>query len=97
MLIINIELLPEGSESLRRTVASMCISDETVRADASDDRVTARVFANPLTGAPPGFADASVSPPDRRQRVWSRLRKACEEVDKAGWIPLRAGLHGGQI
>lgn len=40
MLIITIELLPGGSESLRRPIASMCIANQTGLAEVSDYRVT---------------------------------------------------------
>ena len=97
MLLITIELLPRESDCLRRPIASMCIASEGDRADVSDYQITAMESANPLAGTSPGFADASVAVHDRRQRVWSLLRKACEEIDRAGWIALAAEGDGGQI
>jgi hypothetical protein len=97
MLIVTIELLPSGSESLRRPIASMCIDNDSGLGDVSDYLVTAMELANPLSGTSSGFADASVSAHDPRRGVWSLLRKACEEIDKAGWIPSQAEEDGGQI
>lgn len=90
MLIITIELLPGGSEALRRPIASMCIANEAGHAEVAGYQVTAMESANPLAGALPGFADAKISAHDRRQRVWWLVRRACEEIGKAGWIPLEA-------
>jgi hypothetical protein len=94
MLMITIGLLPGGFESLRRRVAAMSIVNESDLADVSDYRVTAMESANPLTGTAPGFTYASVAAHDRRQRVWSLLRKACEEIDRARWISLEPGGTG---
>ncbi|BBZ92742.1 hypothetical protein [Bradyrhizobium diazoefficiens] len=97
MLMVTIELLPAGSESLRRPIASMCIDNEGGLDDVSDYLVTAMELANPLTGTSPGFANASVSAHDPRRGIWSLLRKACEEIDKAGWTAFQAEEDGGQI
>jgi hypothetical protein len=96
MIVVNIELLPGGAESLRRTIATMRVSNASDLADLSNYRVTAVESASPLTGHPAGIAECEVVDHDRRQRVWSLLRKACEEIEKAGWIPLQEGREGDQ-
>jgi hypothetical protein len=48
MLLITIELLAPGSESLRHPIASMCIDNDAGLSDVSDYQVTAMESANPL-------------------------------------------------
>jgi hypothetical protein len=82
MLIVNIEILPGGSAEMRRTIASMRISNLSSLADISDYRVQANESANPIAGVPPGYAECVVLRHDRRQSVWILLQRACEEIMK---------------
>jgi hypothetical protein len=82
MLTITIELLPGDFAPMRRTVASMRISNISNLADFSDYRVEAMESANPLTGEPTRNAECMVLGHDRRQSVWALVAKACEEIVK---------------
>jgi hypothetical protein len=85
MIVVNIELLPGGEESLRRSIATMRISNASDLADLSDYRVTAIESASRLTGYPAGIAECVVADHARRQRVWALIQRACEEIMKAHW------------
>jgi hypothetical protein len=52
MLRLTIELVAGGFEPMRRTIASMLVSNMSDLADCSDYRVEAMGAANALTGSP---------------------------------------------
>jgi hypothetical protein len=85
MLRLTIELVPGGFEPMRRTIASMRISNMSDLADCSDYRVEAMEAANALTGDPARNAECVVLAHDRKQSVWALLAKACHEVLKANY------------
>jgi hypothetical protein len=53
MLMVTIELVPGGLWPMRRTIASMRISNASELAEVSDYTVEAIEDTNPLTGDPP--------------------------------------------
>jgi hypothetical protein len=75
MLKITIELVPGGFEPMRRTIASMRISNESNLSDFSNYHVSAMEDANPLTGDPPRNTTCSVLSHNRRQSVWAFWRE----------------------
>ena len=85
MLRLTIELVPGGFEPLRRTIASMRISNMSDLADCSDYRVETMEAANALTGDPARNAECMVLAHDRKQSVWALLAKACHEILKANY------------
>jgi hypothetical protein len=85
MLRLTIELVPGGLEPLRRTIASMRISNISGLADCSDYRVETMEAANQLTGDPARNAECMVLAHDRMQSVWALLAKACQETLKASY------------
>lgn len=88
MLTITIDMVPAGFEPLRRTIASMRISNVSDLADVSDYRIDVMESANPITGQPSGIASCEVLSHDRRQRVWALVEKACAEALKADFVEL---------
>jgi hypothetical protein len=70
---------------MRRTIASMQISNMRDLADCSDYRVEAVEAANKLTGDPARNAECMVLAHDRKQSVWALLAKACLEILKANY------------
>jgi hypothetical protein len=88
MLVVNIELLPGGIETLRRPIATLRIANESQLADVSDYRIVATRSANPLTGEPPGIAEFRVLAHSRRQQVLALLQRVCEEAMMADWVEL---------
>jgi hypothetical protein len=80
MLVVIVELVPAGFSPIRRTIASMRISNVSDLADVSDYRVEAEEGANPLTGDPPRRAECLVPAHARRQSVWALLQRACEKI-----------------
>lgn len=74
-----------GFEPMRRTIASMRISNMSNLADCSDYRIEAMEAANALTGDPARNAECMVLAHDRRQSVWALLEKACHEILKANY------------
>jgi hypothetical protein len=88
MLIVRVELVPGGFEPMRRTIASMQISNLSGLADVSDYRVEAMEEANPLTGSPPRSAECIVHAHGRKQSVLALLQRACEEIMKANSVEL---------
>ena len=88
MLKLTIELVPRGFAPMRRTIASMSISNLSNLADSSDYHVESMEGANPLTGDPSRKAECMVLAHDRRQSVWALLAKACEEIMKADFVEL---------
>ena len=88
MLIVTIEIAPGGAEALRRTIASLRISNQSDLADVSDYRIVAMQAANPLTAEPAGIAQFRVLAHPRRQRVWALIQRACEEATMADFVEL---------
>jgi hypothetical protein len=82
MLVITVELVPGGFAPMRRTIASMRISNLSDLAPISDYRVEATEAGNPLTGTPPRKGDCIVRGHDRAQSVWALLAKASQEILK---------------
>ncbi len=89
MLRVTIELVPGGFVPMRKTIASMRISNASNLADISDYEVDAMEGANPLTGSPAGSASCVVQAHDRAQRVWALLAPTLITRDNiasyAGW------------
>jgi hypothetical protein len=85
MLRLTVELVPGGFEPMRRTIASMRISNISGLADCSDYCVEATEAANKLTGDPARSAECMVLAHDRKQSVWALLGKACQEILKANY------------
>ena len=83
MLVVTVELVPSGFESMRRTIASMRISNASDLADVSDYRVEALEGANPLTGDPARTVECIVPAHARKQSVWALMQRACEEIIKS--------------
>ncbi len=88
MLVVTIELAPGGAEMLKRTIATLRISNESDLADVSGYRVVALRSSNHLTGEPPGIAEFNVLAHRRRQPVWALIQRACEEAMMADWVEL---------
>ncbi|WLA64919.1 hypothetical protein [Bradyrhizobium diazoefficiens] len=88
MLIIDIELAPGGAEQLRKSIASVRVSNLSNLADVSDYAVVAMEAANPLTGAPARIAECTVVNHPRRQSVFALLRAAAEALEGADWVEL---------
>ena len=83
MLKITIDLVPGGFAPLKRTIATMRISNLSDLSDCSDDRIEVTEGRNPLTGDPPRSAACEVGGRDRRQSVWALVAKAAEAACKA--------------
>lgn len=88
MLIITIDLVPGGFEPMRRSIATLHISNASNLADVSNYCVKAMEGVNPLTGTPPRIAECTVVNHDRRQAVWAILEAAAVELRAADWVPL---------
>jgi hypothetical protein len=88
MLQITIDLVPAGFEPLRRTIATMRVSNEDTQGNVCDYRVVATEAASALTGDPAGIAECLVVGHDRRQRVWALLEAVAAELQRADWVPL---------
>jgi hypothetical protein len=86
MLVVTVELVPGGFGPMRRTIASMRISNLSNLAPISDYRVAATETDNPLTGTLPRKADCIVRGHDRAQSPWALLAKASQETLKADWV-----------
>jgi hypothetical protein len=83
MLLITVELVPGGFAPMRRTIASMRISNLSDLAPISDYRVQATEAPNPLTGTPACNVDCIVRGHNRAQSVWALLARASQETLKA--------------
>jgi hypothetical protein len=83
MLTLTIELVPGGFSPLRRTLATMRISNTADLADVSSYLVEALEGANKLTGSPPRSATCEVVGHHRRQSVWALVERAAAEIQKA--------------
>jgi hypothetical protein len=88
MLQVTIELVPGGFSPLRRTIATMRVSNASNLADVSDYRVEAMEAQNPLTGSPAYNADCIVAAHDSRQTIWKLLERACREIAEADRVEL---------
>jgi hypothetical protein len=80
MLTITVDLVPGGYAPMRRTIASMNISNISDLAEISDYRVEASETSNPLAGAPPRTVRCVIRGHSRAQSVWALLAKASEEI-----------------
>ena len=72
MLVVTVELLPGGAESLRRCIATTRMSNESDLADMSTYRVTAMEPTRRLTGSPADIAECDSR--NTRDGNASRLR-----------------------
>jgi hypothetical protein len=88
MIRIQIELVPGGVTHLRRSIASVRISNLSDLADRSDYGIDVMDSANPLAGTPPRIASAKVFDHDRRQSVWALLAKVVNAIDGADFVEL---------
>lgn len=88
MLVVTVELVSGAFEPMRRTIASMRISNLSDLADVSDYRVEALERANPLTGDRPRRAECIVQAHARKQSLWALLQRACAEIMKADSVEL---------
>jgi hypothetical protein len=88
MIRIIVELIPSGFTPLRRTIASMTISNESNLADLSDYSVKAMEGQNDLAGLGPRNMSATVEAHDRRQSVWALIGKAAAAAAEAECDPL---------
>ena len=88
MLKVTIELLPSGFAPMRRTIASMHISNATDLADISDYVVEAVESANPLTRTPARKGSVVLYHHDRQQSVWALLARAASEIERADFVEL---------
>jgi hypothetical protein len=78
MLTITIDLAPGGFQPLRRTIATMRISNTTDLADVSDYRIEVMESRSALTGLPARSASCEVLGHDRRQSVWALVARAAD-------------------
>jgi len=88
MLKVTIDLIPGGCSAPRRTIATMCIANESDLADLSDYSVEAMEGPNHLTCDPARNRACMVLAHDRRQSVWILLEKACAEIAEADFVEL---------
>ena len=88
MIIITVDLVPGGFQPMRRTIASMRISNASDLADLSDYRVDVVEAANPLANTPPRIAGYCVRSHDRRQSVWALITKAAKAAMQAEYDEL---------
>lgn len=88
MLTITIDLVPGGYAPMRRTIASMSISNVSDLAEVSDYRVEAMEARNPPTGSAPRSSCCVVSNHNRAQSIWALLARASEAIMKADFVEL---------
>lgn len=88
MIRIIVELIPSGFAPLRRTIASMTISNESNMADLSDYSVQAMEAKNDLAGLGSRNMSATVEGHDRRQSVWHLIAEAAAAAAEAESDPL---------
>lgn len=88
MLSITVEIHPGGFTPLRRTIATMRISNLSDLADCSDYRIEILEGPNPLTGSGPRSGECVIAAHDRRQSVWALIQKAAEEIQKSEFVDL---------
>jgi hypothetical protein len=95
MIVVKVELWPGGRAVLARTLGTLHIGNESQLADLSNYHVIAMELKNELTGDPAGIAEFKVFRHFRRQKVWSLLKRACEEAMNADWQALPNGRRPG--
>ena len=88
MIVVTIELLPGGSEHLRKPIATMHISNRSDLAEISDYAVQAMEGPNHLAATPARIAECAVVNHVRRQDVWALLEAAAAELRTADWVEL---------
>ncbi|UGX91107.1 hypothetical protein G6321_00035605 [Bradyrhizobium barranii subsp. barranii] len=86
MLVITIDLVPGGFAPMRRTIATMNISNISDLAEISDYLIEANETSNPLAGTPPRTVRCVIHGHARAQSVWALLVKASEEIMKTDSI-----------
>jgi hypothetical protein len=88
MIVVTIELLPGGRQHLRKSIATMHISNVSELADVSDYEVKAMEGPNHLAGTQARIAECLVVNHLRRQDVWALLQAAAAELRTADWVEL---------
>jgi hypothetical protein len=88
LLVITVDIVPGGLQPLRRTLASMCVSNLSNLADVSDYRVDLLESANTLAGTPARIGSCEVKGHLRRQSVWALVAKAAEAALGAETDPM---------
>ncbi|OJU25468.1 MAG: hypothetical protein BGN91_04580 [Nitrobacter sp. 62-13] len=82
MLDIRIDLVPGGSEPLRRTIATMRIANRSNLADLSNYSIDATEGRN-VAGLPARRVSITIQNHDRRQSVWRLIEKAAAATAQA--------------
>lgn len=88
MLVITIDLVPGGFAPMRRTIATMNISNISDLAEISDYLIEASETGNPLAGTPPRTVRCVIHGHARAQSVWALLVKASQEIMKTNSLEL---------
>lgn len=88
MLVVNIELVPGGDPSRRRTIASLHIANQSDLADLSSYWVDAVEAANPVSGTPSRMASFRVENHLRAQSVWKLIQRALSTLETAAFVEL---------
>lgn len=88
MLVITVDLVPGGFTPLRRTIATMNISNISDLAEISDYRIEASEASNPIAGTSPRTVRCVIHGHARAQSVWALLAKASEEIMKTDSLEL---------
>jgi hypothetical protein len=83
MLVITVDLVPSGYEPMRRTIATMSISNISELAEVSDYQIEATETSNPLAGTPPRTVRCLIREHARAQSVWALVARASDEIMKA--------------
>jgi hypothetical protein len=76
MILVTVELLPGGRSHLRRTIATMEVSNVSDLACRSDYRVEISEEENRLAGTKPLSWTVHVRDHDRRTSVWRLIEAA---------------------
>ena len=85
MIKVEVEILPGGFSSLRRTVGLMHIADISDLAPRSDYRVELTEGDNPLAGTKARACTVYVRDHDRAQSVWSLIAAALKAAQGAAF------------
>jgi len=88
MLIVTVDLAPGGFSPLRRSIASMQISNASDLAEISDYLIVATEARNQLAGTPRRGASCMLAAHRRAQSVWALVARASEEILKADFVEL---------
>lgn len=88
MIFVTIDLVPNGIQAWRRTIASMRIANASDLADISDYEVDLLEAANPLANTPPRNASCIVRSHDRYQSIWALITKAAAAATEADYYEL---------